>query len=277
MLALGDVVRYARWRDGDRAARCAPRCRDAASSDGVAPAWLAQHASGDGRSRPTTSGPHSCSPARPPGAAVDPRARRRRGRGRRRTDRLAGRAQDDRARAGPPGATSEASAWTSRTRPSCGRTPRRCSRASPQLAAADADEPLEVQAMAPHGSACVVRSVEDPLFGPIVSFGLAGDASTCSATSRTACPADRRGRLRAGPRRPGGPAAVRLPRAAGARRRRAGGHHRARLGAGGRPAGAALAGAEPRGRLRARRGRPGCTGPVSRADRADATRRLPRV
>lgn len=41
----------------------------------------------------------------------------------------------------------------------------------------DGDEPLEVQAMAPHGSACVVRSVEDPLFGPIISFGLAGDAS----------------------------------------------------------------------------------------------------
>ncbi|MEZ0447792.1 GNAT family N-acetyltransferase [Cellulomonas sp. ICMP 17802] len=45
------------------------------------------------------------------------------------------------------------------------------------LEAADGDEPLEVQAMAPHGSACVVRSVEDPLFGPIISFGLAGDAS----------------------------------------------------------------------------------------------------
>lgn len=38
-------------------------------------------------------------------------------------------------------------------------------------------EPLEVQSMAPHGSACVVRTAEDPLFGPIVSFGLAGDAS----------------------------------------------------------------------------------------------------
>ncbi|AEE46284.1 GNAT family N-acetyltransferase [Cellulomonas fimi] len=38
-------------------------------------------------------------------------------------------------------------------------------------------EPLEVQAMAPHGSACVIRSSEDPLFGPIISFGLAGDAS----------------------------------------------------------------------------------------------------
>ncbi|GIG41006.1 GNAT family N-acetyltransferase [Cellulomonas phragmiteti] len=37
--------------------------------------------------------------------------------------------------------------------------------------------PLEVQAMAPHGVACVVRSVEDPLFGPVISLGVAGDAS----------------------------------------------------------------------------------------------------
>jgi acyl-CoA synthetase (NDP forming) len=31
--------------------------------------------------------------------------------------------------------------------------------------------------MAPAGVACVVRSAEDPLFGPVVSLGLAGDAS----------------------------------------------------------------------------------------------------
>jgi acyl-CoA synthetase (NDP forming) len=37
--------------------------------------------------------------------------------------------------------------------------------------------PLEVQPMAPAGVACVVRSTEDPLFGPVVSFGLAGDAT----------------------------------------------------------------------------------------------------
>ncbi|UZN05031.1 GNAT family N-acetyltransferase [Cellulomonas sp. S1-8] len=37
--------------------------------------------------------------------------------------------------------------------------------------------PLEVQAMAPHGVACVLRSVEDPLFGPVISFGVAGDAA----------------------------------------------------------------------------------------------------
>jgi acyl-CoA synthetase (NDP forming) len=36
---------------------------------------------------------------------------------------------------------------------------------------------LVVQHMAPAGVACVVTSVEDPLFGPVVSFGLAGDAS----------------------------------------------------------------------------------------------------
>lgn len=36
---------------------------------------------------------------------------------------------------------------------------------------------LAVQRMAPAGVACVVRSMEDPLFGPVVSFGLAGDAS----------------------------------------------------------------------------------------------------
>jgi acyl-CoA synthetase (NDP forming)/RimJ/RimL family protein N-acetyltransferase len=35
---------------------------------------------------------------------------------------------------------------------------------------------LVVQRMAPRGVACVVRSVEDPLFGPVVSFGLGGDA-----------------------------------------------------------------------------------------------------
>ncbi|MDR2723437.1 MAG: GNAT family N-acetyltransferase [Cellulomonadaceae bacterium] len=35
---------------------------------------------------------------------------------------------------------------------------------------------FEVQAMAPQGVPCVVRSIEDPLFGPVVSFGIAGDA-----------------------------------------------------------------------------------------------------
>ncbi|WP_090586785.1 bifunctional GNAT family N-acetyltransferase/acetate--CoA ligase family protein [Arthrobacter subterraneus] len=35
---------------------------------------------------------------------------------------------------------------------------------------------LEIQAMAPPGQACVIRAIEDPLLGPVISFGLAGDA-----------------------------------------------------------------------------------------------------
>ena len=38
------------------------------------------------------------------------------------------------------------------------------------------DVTFDVQAMAPTGAACVLRAVEDELYGPIVSFGLAGDA-----------------------------------------------------------------------------------------------------
>ncbi|MCR8674876.1 GNAT family N-acetyltransferase [Micrococcus sp. HG099] len=36
---------------------------------------------------------------------------------------------------------------------------------------------LEVQAMAPAGQACMVTALEDPLLGPVVSFGIAGDAT----------------------------------------------------------------------------------------------------
>lgn len=35
---------------------------------------------------------------------------------------------------------------------------------------------LEVQSMAPPGQGCAVRAIEDPLHGPVLSFGLAGDA-----------------------------------------------------------------------------------------------------
>lgn len=38
------------------------------------------------------------------------------------------------------------------------------------------EERFEVQAMAPTGAACVVNAEEDPLYGPIMSFGLGGDA-----------------------------------------------------------------------------------------------------
>jgi acyl-CoA synthetase (NDP forming) len=35
---------------------------------------------------------------------------------------------------------------------------------------------MEVQTMAPVGQACTFRAIEDPLLGPVVSFGMAGDA-----------------------------------------------------------------------------------------------------
>jgi ATP-grasp domain len=42
--------------------------------------------------------------------------------------------------------------------------------------AAYGDPALEVQAMAPVGQTCTFRAIEDPLLGPVISFGLAGDA-----------------------------------------------------------------------------------------------------
>ncbi|QZN87148.1 GNAT family N-acetyltransferase [Cellulomonas sp. C5510] len=44
-------------------------------------------------------------------------------------------------------------------------------------APAEGRAPLEVQAMAPHGVATVIRSSEDPLFGPVLGFGLGGDTT----------------------------------------------------------------------------------------------------
>jgi acyl-CoA synthetase (NDP forming) len=43
-----------------------------------------------------------------------------------------------------------------------------------QLADVGGQTGLVVQAMAPVGVACVVRSTEDPLFGPVVEFGVGG-------------------------------------------------------------------------------------------------------
>ncbi|MBD5787687.1 GNAT family N-acetyltransferase [Cellulosimicrobium terreum] len=51
-----------------------------------------------------------------------------------------------------------------------------------------ADGSLEVQAMVETGVACVVRSAEDQLFGPVVSFGLAGDAVDLLADVADAVP-----------------------------------------------------------------------------------------
>lgn len=35
---------------------------------------------------------------------------------------------------------------------------------------------IEIQAMAPTGQGCIVAAVEDPLVGPVISFGISGDA-----------------------------------------------------------------------------------------------------
>ena len=70
------------------------------------------------------------------------------------------------------GWTSAACGWTS-------RTPSRCARTSLQMRRAlepYGSPSLEVQTMAPVGQACTFRAIEDPLLGPVVSFGLAGDA-----------------------------------------------------------------------------------------------------
>ena len=71
---------------------------------------------------------------------------------------------------------------------------------------------LVVQAMAPSGVACVVRSVEDPLFGPVVSFGVGGDATELLGDYAHRIPplTDRR-RARPDPLGPGGAEALRPP------------------------------------------------------------------
>ncbi|GMA85314.1 hypothetical protein GCM10025868_05640 [Angustibacter aerolatus] len=80
-----------------------------------------------------------------------------------------------------------------------------------------------VQAMAPAGVPCVIRSVEDPLFGPVLEFGVDGAPTEPAGRRRAPDAAAARG----GRRRPGaldrrGPAALRAPR------RRAGRHRGAR-------------------------------------------------
>ncbi|MDO5634440.1 MAG: GNAT family N-acetyltransferase [Micrococcus sp.] len=46
-----------------------------------------------------------------------------------------------------------------------------------QVLAAFGVSELEVQAMAEPGQACILEALEDPLIGPVVSFGIAGDAT----------------------------------------------------------------------------------------------------
>ena len=79
---------------------------------------------------------------------------------------------------------------------------------------------FEVQAMAPPGVACVVRGAEDDLYGPVVSFGLGGDATELLGdVSYRIPPLTERGRLRDGALRAGRAPPARPPRPAAHRRR----------------------------------------------------------
>lgn len=55
------------------------------------------------------------------------------------------------------------------------------------------ESPLQVQRMAPLGVACIVRAWDDPLLGPVVSFGLAGDATELLGDASYAVPPLRTG------------------------------------------------------------------------------------
>ena len=135
----------------------------------------------------------------------------------------------------------------------------------------EAAEHFVVQRMAPTGVACVLRSVEDPLFGPVVSFGLGGVATELlDDWSHGIPPADRQRPARSGALGARGTAAVRAPR------QRSGGHGAARGPAGQgraarrRPAGGRRARAQPgdrreRGAERARGHR--AAGPATGAHR----------
>ena len=178
-LALGHAARYARWRDGDRGRPLHPEGAETARRPaGSSRAGSPREASGDGAlaldSDRTAQLLATVGVRR---AAVDPRARRGRGRRRRGADRLAGGAQDDRRRRCATARTSAECASTSPTRPSCARTWRRCSRSPRGSGRPTGTSPWRCRRWRRTASACVVRSVEDPLFGPIISFGLAGDAS----------------------------------------------------------------------------------------------------
>ena len=241
-LALGHAARYARWRDGDRGRPLHPEGAETQAARRLVAGWLDAEAAGDAALALDASGRRSCATI---GVSVLPSTR----------------VHD----ADEAVAAAEQIGWPVALKTTVAALRHRADLGGVRLdvadeaelradvaqvlalaaglGTADGDEPLEVQAMAPHGSACVVRSVEDPLFGPIVGSGWPVTRPTCWATSRTASRRSPTWTSRSWSARRGRRPAVRLPRAAGARRRRARGRHRAGRGARRRPPGAALAGA----------------------------------
>ncbi|GEL96973.1 GNAT family N-acetyltransferase [Cellulomonas terrae] len=176
-LALGHAARYARWRAGDRGRPLHPEGADTRSARRLVAGWLAAEASGDGAI--ALDADRTAQLLATVGVKPLPSTRVR--------------------DADEAVAAAERIGWPVALKTTVAALRHRADLGGVRLDVADeaelradvaqvlalaagfettdGDEPLEVQAMAPHGSACVVRSVEDPLFGPIISFGLAGDAS----------------------------------------------------------------------------------------------------
>ncbi|MFE6970512.1 GNAT family N-acetyltransferase [Isoptericola sp. NPDC057653] len=172
--ALGKVVTYAHWRTEDRGTHVRPDGMDARRARRLVEGWLAA-APGDGRTltQDETAELLDC---------YGLRLRRSR------TVRTADEAVAAAGELGWPVALKTASTAL-RHRTDLGgvrldiadegelRSDVERMRQVAQEVLGEADPAMEVQSMAPVGVPCVIRSGEDPLFGPKVSFGLAGDAT----------------------------------------------------------------------------------------------------
>jgi acyl-CoA synthetase (NDP forming)/RimJ/RimL family protein N-acetyltransferase len=176
-LALGHAARYAQWRAGDRGRPLHPAGADTRAARRLVAGWLAAEATGEAAL--ALDSDRTAQLLATVGIAVVPSTR----------------VHD----ADEAVAAAERLGWPVALKTTVAALRHRADLGGVRLDVADEAElradvaqvlalaaghasaadgaPLEVQVMAPHGSACVVRSVEDPLFGPIISFGLAGDAS----------------------------------------------------------------------------------------------------
>lgn len=173
--ALGKVVTYARWRTEDRGTHVRPEGMDARRARRLVERWLADAEGGDGRAltQEETAELLDCYGVRL---------------WRSRTVRTADEAVVAADELGWPVALKTASTAL-RHRTDLGGVRLDIADAAELRADVERmrqvalevlgeDEPaMEVQPMAPVGVPCVIRSGEDPLFGPKVSFGLAGDAT----------------------------------------------------------------------------------------------------
>ncbi|MFC8598628.1 GNAT family N-acetyltransferase [Isoptericola sp. NPDC057191] len=173
--ALGKVVTYARWRTEDRGTHVRPDGVDARRARRLVEGWLAAAEGGDGRTltQDETAELLGCYGLRL---------------WRSRTVRTADEAVAAAGELGWPVALKTASKAL-RHRTDLGgvrlditeegelRADVERMRQVAREVLGEAEPTMEVQPMAPVGVPCVIRSGEDPLFGPKVSFGLAGDAT----------------------------------------------------------------------------------------------------